>query len=87
MTPEEKQKYIEENFNLVYKNPTEFVETKKFKNKLDEFRNGDWRKGSGRTYVTLETEIPPMPTKIIEKPDETKFRSKQFELTQKIDEL
>jgi len=33
----------------------EFKETKKFKSKWEEYRQGDWRKGSGKTFVTLET--------------------------------
>mmetsp|Transcript_25153 Transcript_25153/g.38965 ORF Transcript_25153/g.38965 Transcript_25153/m.38965 type:complete len:377 (-) Transcript_25153:1212-2342(-) len=88
-TPGEKKKEEkkEEPRNTVYKNPMDFVETKKFKDKYDEFRNGDWRKGSGKTFVTLETEIPPMPENILEKPNEEAFRKKLAEMSAKINDI
>jgi len=39
----------------------EFKEKKKFKSKWEEYHYGDWKKGSGKTFVTLETLIPDMP--------------------------
>lgn len=71
--------------NYVYQNPTTFKETRKFKYKSAEFRDGDWRK-SKKVFVTLETEIPPMPEKLLTKPDETKFRKEVGELNEKIKE-
>lgn len=41
--------------------PLDFKEKKKFKSKWEEYRFGDWRKGSGKTFVTLETVIPEVP--------------------------
>lgn len=32
---------------------------------------GDWKYNYEKVFVTLETEIPEMPKKILEKPDET----------------
>jgi hypothetical protein len=43
----------------------EFVEKRKFKSKMEEYRHGDWRKGSGKTFVTLETVIPEKPEKLL----------------------
>jgi len=40
---------------LVYLNPMEFKEKRKFKTKWEEYRHGDWRKGSGKTFVTQDT--------------------------------
>jgi len=34
---------------------------------------GEWRKPRPKIYVTPETEIPPMPTKIIEQPDQAGY--------------
>ena len=34
----------DETKNLVYQNPMEFKETKKFKSKWEEYRLGDWRR-------------------------------------------
>ena len=62
--------------NLVYQNPMEYKEKRKFKSKWEEYRHGDWRKGSGKTYVTLETVIPEMPAKLLQLPDEATFRKK-----------
>ena len=47
--------------NFIYLNPMDFKEKRKFKSKWEEYRHGDWRKGSGKTFVTLETIIPEMP--------------------------
>ena len=52
----------------------EFKETKKFKNKWEEYRFGDWRRdGMSKTYVTLETVIPPLPENPLPPPDEDVF--------------
>lgn len=60
----------------MYQNPFEFKEKKKFKSKWEEYRWGDWRKGTGKTYVTLETVIPELPAKEITAPDEAAFHKK-----------
>ena len=62
----------------------ELKETKKFKSKWEEYRLGDWRKGSGKTFVTLETKIPPMPEKLLTTPDEAVFHKKLLEIEVKI---
>ena len=62
----------------------EFQEKKKFKSKWEEYRFGDWRRGSGKTFVTLETDIPAMPEKAITAPDEAAFHKKQVEIDEKI---
>jgi len=54
----------------------EYKEKRKFKSKWEEYRHGDWRKGSGKTYVTLETVIPEQPAKLLQLPDEATFRKK-----------
>lgn len=54
----------------VYVNPMEIKEKRKFKNKWEEFKYGEWRKPRPSVYVTLETKIPEMPEVILEKPDE-----------------
>lgn len=74
----------EETKNLVYQNPMEFKETKKFKSKWEEYRLGDWRRGSGKTFVTLETVIPSMPDKLLTPPDEDAFHKKLKEIEEKI---
>jgi hypothetical protein len=38
-------------------------------------------------FVTLETEIPPMPKKILEAPDESAYHKNQVEIDEKIDAL
>ena len=76
--PEEQKK------NLVYASPMDFKETKKYKNKQEEWRHGDWRNATGKTYVTLETVIPPMPEKIAERPNEDNFRKKLHDIEAKI---
>jgi hypothetical protein len=55
----------------------EFVEKRKFKSKWEEYRHGDWRRGSGKTYVTLETVIPETPEKLLKPPEEKAFHTKQ----------
>ena len=71
--------------NLVYKNPLDFKEKKKNKKKWEEYRFGEWRKGSGKTYVTLETEIPKLEdSKALQAPDEAAFHKKQVEIEDKI---
>jgi len=47
--------------NLVYRNPMDFKEKKKFKSKWEEYHYGEWKRGSGKTFVTLETVIPAAP--------------------------
>ena len=82
---EKKQKEKEEPpKNLIYLNPMEFKERKKFKSKWDEYRYGEWRKGSGKTYVTLETVIPAKPEKEMTAPDEAAFHKKQVDIGEKI---
>ena len=70
--------------NIVYKNPVDFVETKTFKSKYEEFKLGDWRKGSGKTFVTLETAIPDMPKNPTKEPDEKTFSAKLKEIESKL---
>ena len=65
----------------------EFKEKRKFKNKWEEYRHGDWRKGSGKTYVTLETVIPEVPANLLKEPNEAEFRKKQSEFETKIKEI
>lgn len=65
----------------------DFKEKRKFKSKWEEYRHGDWRKGSGKTYVTLETEIPGAPDKLLQLPDEAAFHKKQVEVEEKIKEI
>lgn len=71
---------------MVYVNPMDFVETKKFKSKRDEFYEGDWKKQKQKTFVTLETEIPELP-KGIEEPNEAAFKKKLDEIFSKIKDL
>jgi hypothetical protein len=60
----------------------DFKETKKFESKWEEYRYGDWRKdGVSKTYVTLETIIPPLPEKPLNPPDEEAFKKKQAEIS------
>lgn len=72
---------------MVYISPFDFKEKRKFSSKWEEYRYGDWRKGSGKTYVTLETEIPETPEKKIEAPDEAGFHKKIVEIENKIKDL
>jgi hypothetical protein len=66
----------------------DFKETKKFESKWEEYRYGDWRKeGISKTYVTLETIIPPLPEKPLLPPDEEVFKKKQAEISQKIKDI
>jgi hypothetical protein len=65
----------------------EFVEKKKFKSKWEEYRHGEWRRGSGKTFVTLETVIPEQPEKLLQPPEEKTFHTKQKELETKIKEI
>lgn len=65
----------------------DFKEKRKYKSKWEEYRHGDWRKGSGKTYVTLETEIPGQPDKALQLPDEKTFHKKQVEIEEKIKEI
>lgn len=65
----------------------EFKETKTFKSKWEEYRVGDWRKGAGKTFVTLETVIPAMPERLLEAPDEGQFHRKLLEIENKIKDI
>jgi len=62
----------------------DFKEKKKFKSKWEEYRFGEWRKGAGKTFVTLETEIPKLPEQDITAPDEAAFHKKQVEIDTQI---
>jgi hypothetical protein len=46
---------------------------------------GDWRKPRARIFVTPETEVQPMPKKILECPDEAAYHKSQVEIDEKID--
>ena len=72
--------------NLVYNNPMEFKESRKFKNKQDEFFKGDWRLPQPSTYVTLDTVIPKLPKEVAQ-PDEAAFHKRTVELEDKIQAL
>lgn len=65
----------------------EFKERRKFKSKWEEYHHGEWRKGSGKTFVTLETVIPPMPENLIKAPQEAEFQKKEVEIKDKISEI
>jgi len=65
----------------------DFKEKKTFTCKYLEYKYGDWRKGSGKTYVTLETVIPEIPENPIIAPDEATFHKKQVEIDEKIKDL
>lgn len=62
-------------------------ETRNFKNKWEEFKFGEWRKLRPSVYVTLETEIPEKPDKIIERPNEDAYQKKLKELEGKIKDI
>ena len=66
--------------NLVYRNPMDFKEKKKFKSKWEEYHYGEWKRGSGKTYVTLETVIPEVPAKPIAPPDEANYRKRKQDI-------
>jgi len=72
---------------LVYSNPMDFKEKRKFKSKWEEYRFGDWRRGSGKTFVTLETVIPTVPENAVTAPDEAAFHKKQVEIDDKIKDI
>jgi len=69
-------------------NPMEYVEKKKFKDKWEEYRYGGWRR-TGKTFVSMETIIPPMPAKqsVLSAPDEKKFLSTRDEIEKKVKEI
>lgn len=58
----------------------DFKEKKKFKSKWEEYHYGEWKRGSGKTFVTLETVIPAAPEKAIATPDETNYRKKKQDI-------
>jgi hypothetical protein len=66
--------------NLVYRNPMDFKEKKKFKSKWEEYHYGEWKRGSGKTYVTLETVIPEAPAQPIAAPDEANYRKRKQDI-------
>lgn len=67
----------------------DFKEKRKFKSKWEEYRHGDWRKGSGKTFVTMETTIPEIPENenLLKLPDENSFHKRQVEVEEKIKEI
>ena len=65
----------------------EIKEKRKFKNKWEEFKYGEWRKPRPSVYVTLETEIPEMPEVTLEKPDEKELQQKLKNLESKISDI
>jgi len=58
----------------------DFVEKKKFKSRWEEYRFGEWRKGAGKTFVTIDTVIPTLPEDPWVAPDETAFHKKQVDI-------
>tara|TARA_B110000285_G_C15058578_1_gene581020 strand:- start:250 stop:747 length:498 start_codon:yes stop_codon:yes gene_type:complete len=64
----------------------DFKEKKKFKSKWEEYHHGDWKRGSGKTYVTLETVIPEAPPAIPE-PAEADYRKKKQDIDDRIKEI
>ena len=72
--------------NLIYRNPLDFKEKKKFKSKWEEYHYGDWKRGSGKTFVTLDTDIPEEPEAIPE-PAESDYRKKKQDIDDRIKEI
>lgn len=83
--PKEK-KQPEREKNLIYRNPLDFKEKKKYKSKWEEYHYGDWKRGSGKTFVTLETVIPEAPPAIPE-PAEADYRKKKQDIDDRIKEI
>lgn len=79
-----KREQPERQKNLVYRNPMDFKEKKKFKSKWEEYHYGEWKRGSGKTFVTLETVIPAPPEKPIAAPDEAAYRKKKQDIDDSI---
>jgi hypothetical protein len=48
---------------------------------------GEWRKSRHKIFVTPETEIPPMPSKVLDPPDDSAYHKSQVEIDEKIDAL
>jgi len=71
----------------VYINPMEIKETRTFKRAYDQYRYGEWRKQRPSVYVTLETDIPEIPEKMLEKPDEKARDTKLKEIDAKIKDI
>lgn len=65
----------------------EVKETRTFKTKWHEFKYGEWRNLRPSVYVTLDTEIPAMPEKVLEKPNEDAYQAKLKELEGKIKDI
>jgi uncharacterized coiled-coil DUF342 family protein len=65
----------------------DFKEKKTFRTKWHEYRYGDWRKGSGKVFVTLETAIPELPKVEVTAPDEAAFHKRQVEIDDKIKDI
>jgi len=72
---------------LEYKDPTEFKESRTFKNKADEYFEGHWRRPAPSLFVTLDTVMPEMPKTLVPKPDEAQFKKKQGELIDRVREI
>lgn len=58
-----------------------------FVSKYAEFQFGEWRKRRNKLFVTMETIVPPMPTTILEEPDETKYLLEVEAVNEKISQL
>lgn len=71
----------------VYSSPLDFKETRKFKSKWDEYKNGDWKKHRSNVYVTLETVIPEKPAKPLGPPDEDAYKKKLKDIEDKIKDI
>ena len=59
----------------------------KFTSAYHEYTAGYWRWQKNRVYVTLETVIPPMPTPLLESPDEATYHKAQADIDEKVDAL
>ncbi len=51
-----------------------------------EYTHGSWRVRP-RIYVTPETEIPPMPKKVLELPDDSDYHKQQVAVDEKVEAL
>lgn len=63
-------------------------EPPKFNSAYEEFRAGYWRyPRREKVIITLETQIPEMPKKILEQPDEAAYHKLQAEVDEKIEAI